>query len=237
VLGTQVDAVEDSTGTVVEPHLLQGPPIDAILDLCEELGPGLLVMGSRGLGPVGRLLVGSVSTNVLRAATGPGAHSRLPRGRGRPGRHAGARPRACGIVKAASSLASKEGPFGQHLGLRRQARPLPRLGRAGYGTRDSVSRWSNTPSRRSSWRPTVPREPSARRPHAAHAWVPLAHFAYPSLVPERYHPPYEEGARRILDEQLGRVEQAGAPSRRRTWSREDPPTRYSTSPNGSAPIS
>jgi nucleotide-binding universal stress UspA family protein len=73
--------------------------------------------------------------------------------------------------------------------------------------------------------------------HAAHAWVPLAHFAHPGLVPERYHPPYEEGARRILDEQLGRVEQAGAPSRRRTWSREDPPTRYSTSPNGSAPIS
>ena len=72
------------------------------------------------------------------------------------------------------------------------------------------------------------------KPHAAHAWV---HFAHPSLVPERYHPPYEEGARRILDEQLGRVEQAGAPSRRRTWSREDPPTRYSTSPNGSAPIS
>jgi hypothetical protein len=25
VLGTQVDAVEDSTGTVGEPHLLQGP--------------------------------------------------------------------------------------------------------------------------------------------------------------------------------------------------------------------
>jgi nucleotide-binding universal stress UspA family protein len=43
--------------------------------------------------------------------------------------------------------------------------------------------------------------------HAAHAWVP--HFAHPSLVPERYRPPYEEGARRILDEQVGRIEQAG----------------------------
>jgi nucleotide-binding universal stress UspA family protein len=45
--------------------------------------------------------------------------------------------------------------------------------------------------------------------HAAHAWVPLPHFAHPSLVSARYHPPYEEGARRILDEQVGRIEQAG----------------------------
>ena len=47
--------------------------------------------------------------------------------------------------------------------------------------------------------------------HAAHARVPLPHFAYPSLVSARYHPPYEEGARRILDEQVGRIEQAGGP--------------------------
>ena len=45
--------------------------------------------------------------------------------------------------------------------------------------------------------------------HAAHAWMPLPHFAHPSLVPERYHPPYEEGARRVLDEQVGRIERAG----------------------------
>jgi nucleotide-binding universal stress UspA family protein len=45
--------------------------------------------------------------------------------------------------------------------------------------------------------------------HVAHAWVPLPHFAHPSLVSGRYHPAYEEGARRILDEQLGRIEQAG----------------------------
>jgi nucleotide-binding universal stress UspA family protein len=47
------------------------------------------------------------------------------------------------------------------------------------------------------------------RLHAAHAWVPLPHFAHLSLVSERYHPPYEVGARRILDEQVGRIEQAG----------------------------
>ncbi len=45
--------------------------------------------------------------------------------------------------------------------------------------------------------------------HAAYAWVPLPQFAHPSLVPENYHLPYEEGAGRILDEQLGRIGQAG----------------------------
>jgi nucleotide-binding universal stress UspA family protein len=71
VLDTQMDEVENSTGTVAEPHLLQGSPIDAILDLCEEIGPGLLVMGSRGLGPVGRLLLGSVSEGVVHHARCP----------------------------------------------------------------------------------------------------------------------------------------------------------------------
>jgi nucleotide-binding universal stress UspA family protein len=45
--------------------------------------------------------------------------------------------------------------------------------------------------------------------HVVHAWRPLPHYAYPSLVPEEYHPPYEEGARKLLDEQVGRIERAG----------------------------
>jgi len=45
--------------------------------------------------------------------------------------------------------------------------------------------------------------------HVVHAWRPLPHYAYPSLLPERYHPPYEEGARKILKEQVERIEQAG----------------------------
>ena len=71
VLLTQVDALEAADDLFVEPHLLQGSPVDAILDLCEELRPGLLVMGSRGLGPVGRLLVGSVSEGVVHHARCP----------------------------------------------------------------------------------------------------------------------------------------------------------------------
>jgi nucleotide-binding universal stress UspA family protein len=45
--------------------------------------------------------------------------------------------------------------------------------------------------------------------HVVHAWRPLPHYAFPSLVPERYQPPYQEGARKILEAQVGRIEQAG----------------------------
>ena len=45
--------------------------------------------------------------------------------------------------------------------------------------------------------------------HVVHAWRALPHYAFPSLVPERYHAPYEQGARKILNEQLGRIEQSG----------------------------
>jgi nucleotide-binding universal stress UspA family protein len=41
--------------------------------------------------------------------------------------------------------------------------------------------------------------------HVVHAWQPLPHYAYPSLAPEEYAPPYEEGARQILDEQVERI--------------------------------
>ena len=46
--------------------------------------------------------------------------------------------------------------------------------------------------------------------HMVHAWRALPHYAYPSLVPERYQPPYEEGARKILKEQVERIEEAGS---------------------------
>jgi nucleotide-binding universal stress UspA family protein len=45
--------------------------------------------------------------------------------------------------------------------------------------------------------------------HVVHAWRPLPHYAYPSLTPEEYHPPFEEGARKLLDEQLEHIDEAG----------------------------
>jgi nucleotide-binding universal stress UspA family protein len=71
ILETQVDAVEAADCAVDQAHLLRGPPIDAILDLCEELRPGLVIVGSRGLGPVRRMFVGSVSEGVVHHARCP----------------------------------------------------------------------------------------------------------------------------------------------------------------------
>lgn len=45
--------------------------------------------------------------------------------------------------------------------------------------------------------------------HVVHAWQPIPHYAYPSLAPEKYDPPYEQGARQILDEQVERIKAAG----------------------------
>ena len=64
--------VEETGGTVAQAHLRMGDPDDEILRFSEEQGEfGLLVMGSRGLGPVKRRLMGSVSESVVRHAHCP----------------------------------------------------------------------------------------------------------------------------------------------------------------------
>jgi nucleotide-binding universal stress UspA family protein len=55
----------------VEPHLVLGPPDAAILWLAEEIGTGLVVVGSRGVGGLRRALIGSVSDSVARHAHCP----------------------------------------------------------------------------------------------------------------------------------------------------------------------
>jgi nucleotide-binding universal stress UspA family protein len=55
LLEEAVKGVEDSGGLVTGAHLLEGRAADEILDLAEQIGVGLIVMGSRGLGPVGRI--------------------------------------------------------------------------------------------------------------------------------------------------------------------------------------
>jgi nucleotide-binding universal stress UspA family protein len=52
------------------PVLEKGDPVAKLLDACES-GVDLLVLGSRGFGPVLRLLIGSVSSRVIRAAKCP----------------------------------------------------------------------------------------------------------------------------------------------------------------------
>ena len=58
-------------GKVAETHLKSGEPDKEILRLAEELGAGLIVIGSRGLGAVSRALMGSVSESVVRHAHCP----------------------------------------------------------------------------------------------------------------------------------------------------------------------
>jgi nucleotide-binding universal stress UspA family protein len=71
VLQKQLERIEQSGGTVAQAHLREGRTVDEILDLSEELEVGLLIVGSRGLGGVRRMLLGSVSEGIIH-------HSRRP---------------------------------------------------------------------------------------------------------------------------------------------------------------
>src|ERR671914_299788 len=63
--------VKAAGGTVAGSHLRMGKVALEIVALAEELGAGLIVMGSRGLGGVRRSLMGSVSDSVVRHAHCP----------------------------------------------------------------------------------------------------------------------------------------------------------------------
>jgi nucleotide-binding universal stress UspA family protein len=63
-----VDRVRRAGGTVAESHLRVGDAAKEIVELAEELGVGLVVLGSNGRGRIRRALMGSVSTGVLRHA-------------------------------------------------------------------------------------------------------------------------------------------------------------------------
>ena len=64
----QVERMRGEGIRVVESHLLLGRPEAAIVWLAEEIGAGLVVVGSRGLGGIRRVLIGSVSDSVVRHA-------------------------------------------------------------------------------------------------------------------------------------------------------------------------
>src|ERR687892_528451 len=53
--------IEESGGRVAETHTKRGPTVDEILDLAQELRVGLITLGSRGLGPLKNLVLGSGS--------------------------------------------------------------------------------------------------------------------------------------------------------------------------------
>jgi nucleotide-binding universal stress UspA family protein len=55
----------------VQEELLEGPPAEAILTVAEQRRADLIVMGTRGLGDLKGLLLGSVSHKVLQSAHCP----------------------------------------------------------------------------------------------------------------------------------------------------------------------
>jgi len=57
--------------TTVERHSLGGDPAEAILDLARQRDADLIVMGTRGLGEIKGLLVGSVSHKIQQMADAP----------------------------------------------------------------------------------------------------------------------------------------------------------------------
>jgi nucleotide-binding universal stress UspA family protein len=71
ILDEQVQKIEASGGTVTRAHLRGGRTSDEVIKLSEELGVGLLVVGSRGLGTVRRILIGSHSEEIVH-------HARVP---------------------------------------------------------------------------------------------------------------------------------------------------------------
>lgn len=71
LLDQQVERIRGAGGTVAETHLRLGRPDDQIVWVAEELGAGVIVMGSRGHGGMRRALMGSVSDSVVRHAHCP----------------------------------------------------------------------------------------------------------------------------------------------------------------------
>ncbi len=72
VLDEQVKKIEEAGGTVAIAHLKMDERRDeAIVHLAEDIGAGLIVIGSRGFGGMKRAVLGNVADSVVRHAHCP----------------------------------------------------------------------------------------------------------------------------------------------------------------------
>ena len=74
-LAQRATEIQELLGSRPKIHVAVGDPASCILQSAHQSKGGaqstLLAVGSRGLGPLGRMTLGSVSTKVLKAAEGP----------------------------------------------------------------------------------------------------------------------------------------------------------------------
>jgi nucleotide-binding universal stress UspA family protein len=71
VLDGQVEKIRAAGGEVAKAHLRGGRTSGEIITLGKEIGAGLLIVGSRGLGAVRRILMGSQSEEIVHHAQVP----------------------------------------------------------------------------------------------------------------------------------------------------------------------
>src|SRR4051812_11339704 len=55
-------------GVPFEPHSVTGDPADAILDVAEKVGAGLIVVGNKGITSVRRFMLGNVPSKIVHHA-------------------------------------------------------------------------------------------------------------------------------------------------------------------------
>jgi nucleotide-binding universal stress UspA family protein len=70
-LGQEAERIRGMGGEVAEAHARSGRPDAEIVSLAEDIAAGLVVVGGRGLGPIRRAVLGSVSESVVRHAHCP----------------------------------------------------------------------------------------------------------------------------------------------------------------------
>ena len=71
LLDAEVEKLRSLGVTQAQAHLVEGGVVHEIVGLAEEIGAGLIVMGSKGGGGIKRALMGSVSDSVVRHAHCP----------------------------------------------------------------------------------------------------------------------------------------------------------------------
>ena len=71
ILDEQVERIRASGGGIAKAHIRKGRTSNEVIALCKEIDAGLLVVGSRGLGTVQRILMGSQSEEIVHHAQVP----------------------------------------------------------------------------------------------------------------------------------------------------------------------